>query len=286
MSGSKKMPKCMGHYDAGDTICDGDKYGETDTDKMACVFRDRCSALVQHCKSNKTKPSDLVKSKKIEDDDGERRTYTFARIEDEDFGALLNRTIERWGINNGHVTKREPVEPIVRRSKPFKARGKQARPATPPSAETRRKATKALKAKALAAKLEAYKRITFFNKKLAEATGRDFAETEREAEPGDFFVVDRMGNSKYIATYCAAPGRKKIGIALVYPQMRSGLLNIHVAARPKDFSAAHKRKLDPQDEDGRFCAKIKGLDVEGATIVSEAIAALIENGAILLPPAE
>jgi hypothetical protein len=44
----KTVPTCLGHYDRGDDVCDGDPEGSTDEEKMICAWRDRCGGFKAH----------------------------------------------------------------------------------------------------------------------------------------------------------------------------------------------------------------------------------------------
>lgn len=282
MISRKKLPKCIGHYEPGELICDGDPRGGSDYDRMPCVMRDRCAALGLHCSERKISVSTLVRTERIKDQDGKSRRYAFARSGDDSLQELLNKVIRRYGITNGRVTKSGEVDkPKSKKSAP---KTRRARARQVPSGEARKLATQALKAKASEAMGKARKVIRWWCVQLSEITGRHVVADRREAEPGDLFLVDNLEKSKYISVYCALPGGRRSGVAVVIPQMRTGQLNFQVAAAPGDFSTEHRKRLRPQDEDGRFRSKISHLDKEGAHIVAEAIHDLIQRGIIESPP--
>ncbi|MFQ5473877.1 MAG: hypothetical protein ACE5FA_13485, partial [Dehalococcoidia bacterium] len=42
-------PPCVGTYEAGSEVCNGDKRSSSPQDALPCVWRNRCSALREHC---------------------------------------------------------------------------------------------------------------------------------------------------------------------------------------------------------------------------------------------
>lgn len=289
MSGKRRMPKCVGHYDVGDVTCDGDPKGGTDDDRMPCVFRDRCAALQQHCKAKGHQPEDYVKLKKFEDDDGDKRTYAVSKADDETFVAQLAKWAKRWGVKNGKVANKKPAKDVKTKPTRPKAKTKDARPRKPPTADARAAAKKVLAAQAKASLSEAYEVSAWFTKCLQENTGRPVVERASEATAGQLFVVDRMESSRYASVYCRVGKKKRLPIACIYPHTRASTSQIRFAADAEAFngalSAEHRSALDVVSiNDGRFKTRTGKLDREGLAIAAEAIAALIKSGNIRLPP--
>ena len=44
----KTVPTCLGHYDEGDTVCDGDPEGVTADERALCAWRVRCGGFKSH----------------------------------------------------------------------------------------------------------------------------------------------------------------------------------------------------------------------------------------------
>ena len=282
----KLMPKCLGHYDVGDEVCDGDPSGETEEDKMSCVFRDRCAALKQHCEHKGFQPEQFVKIRKVEDDDGERRAYAVAKGDDEQFAQQLAKWSKRWGISNGRVTKKSPDD-----SKPPKTGGKKKKPARSvkdrpaPTAEARKKAKAAVAEKAEESLGQAYEMCSWFTKCLQEATGRKVADIPEAAEPGELFVIDRMEKSRYASVYCRKGRSGKVAVAVVLPHTRSSTCQIRLPAEADVVEATSEgEKLGVASiNDGKFKARTKKLDKEGMATAADVVARLVKGGTIELP---
>jgi hypothetical protein len=125
---------------------------------------------------------------------------------------------------------------------------------------------------------------------LTDKTGRAFKTAPGSAEPGEFFIVDRMDKSNYAAVYVKRTSGGRAAVTSMYPNARNGSLQVRIAA-PLDkyvplLSKANLKKLSPEDiagKDGHFKVRIMGLDKEGASIVAESVTAAIEQGIIDLP---
>lgn len=281
----KRMPKCLGHYDVGDEVCDGDPSGETEEDKMSCVFRDRCAALKQHCADKGFKPEQFVKIRKVEDDDGERRAYAVAKGDDEQFAQQLAKWSKRWGVKNGRVTKARPDDskPPKKGKKKKPAREVKERPA--PSPEARKKAKEAVAANAEESLSQAYTMCSWFTKCLQEATGRNVADDAESAEPGELFVIDRMAKSRYASVYCRKGRGGKAAVAVVLPHTRSKTCQIRLPAEADVVEATSEGdKLGVATiNDGKFKVRTKKLDKEGVATAADVVARLVKGGTIELP---
>jgi hypothetical protein len=286
----KKMPRCVGHYDVGDPICDGEPDGATENDRMACVFRNRCAGFKKLCQTVDKEPKHLVSIRKVEDADGEGRKYAFAKVDDDTFGELCAIQVRRWGIKDGRITRRTPLEDAPPRPKKAKAPKKAVRPIPPPTPDARRKATAAIKDKAAEAHAHAYTMAAWFTKSMEEATGRKIHQSMTEASVGDLVLVDRVDKSKYIALYCKASDKgKKLAVASAYFRTRSKLVHIRVAADTVAFTeviaAPNRAALGIKEirNDGHFKSGTGNLDQEGVSLSVEGIARLVRKGIIELP---
>lgn len=287
MSDRKKMPRCLGQYDKGDTVCDGDPNADDESDKLPCVFRDRCVAFKKLCKDKGHEPDKYLTWSKV---DGEE--FAFSKVADEKFQVALDKLVVKHGIKGGRITNRKGAPP----NKPVKkgpgkgkkpSAGKTDKPATSPS--TPAKGTgRPSQARESAGKL--YGR---FIKRLSEETGRPYTPVPGDRGPGDIWLVDRMEKSNYAAVYGVGENGARVALASVYPNARTGLLQIRIAAPlagvQECFSAPNNKKLSPQDydgKDGHFKTRLLGVDNEGLSIVAEGIARAIEQGIIVLPDRE
>lgn len=278
----KRMPQCIGNYDIGDLVCDGDPKGASEHERMPCYFRDRCAALKQHCSFTGREPSEYVKLRKYPDDSDEIQTYAVARGDDAKFVEQLARWIRRWGVRNGRVTRRTPAAdshapPRGRKPPKFK----DARLRTPPSADARRKARAAIAAKAEESLAEAYKLAAWFTKCLQDATGLRISERAASAAEGELLIVDRMSGSRYLAVYCSAKDGQRHAIASVYPSTRSGEVQVRFPVEPAAFKGVSRFEIFPI-KDGKFKSRSGKLDKEGAARAAEVIASLIQRGTINL----
>jgi hypothetical protein len=245
-------------------------------------MRDRCVAMKQHCVDRNIAPSDLVRSERIEDKDKKHRRYAFARGDDDALQELLNKVIRRYDIVNGRKRSSGVVEDKKKPAK--KPTTRRTSPKQVPTAAARKLATVALKAKAAEALREARVVIGWWCKELGEITGRKVVNNRKHATPGDLFLIDNLDKSKYLSVYAELVGGRRSGVTMIIPQLRTGKLNFQLAVKPEDFSAPHRKRLEPQDEDGRFSSRVSDLDKEGAYIVAEAIRDFIDSGTIESSP--
>jgi hypothetical protein len=209
------------------------------------------------------------------DEDDVGRQYAFATGSDEDFTEMLNRTILRWGINNGRVTREKPAE--LPRYKPKPKPTRRVRPHKT-SKEALENSGKASKERASKNMDRVREMIAWLQHCLTEQTGFQFAGDNESPKAGEFYVKDNLENSRYMGLYHTSDGRKKIGVAMLYPHFSTPLMNVNIAASPEDFIATHRERLKPGVEPGRFKAKLINLDKEGVAIVAELIADLASRG--------
>lgn len=277
----KKYPRCFGFYSRKDSQCEGDRHGDSPVDKMYCVMRDRCVALRKHCKHNNLRVSNYMQRERIVDVDGERRTYCFTHLEDEDLTALLNKTIESWGIVNGRVTRSEPakVESKVKRRK----NGTSLRKASPMDEKTKKKISEANKSLANDALDRARDFCMRFFQRISVLSDRKIS-TTKTASAGDLVVVDRMKNSRYMSIYLEMSNQRRMAIAAVCPSIRARKAEIRIAVPLKHFKKSEINRLFLIEfSDGKFITKTGKMDIEGMAIVAEIICRFINEGIIKAP---
>jgi len=95
----KEIPPCIGFYDRGDTVCDGDPEGATENDQKACAWRDRCGAFKVHLERSGGDVNDYVS---FPDED-------HAEVEDFDkFEKFCSALAKKFGIAEGLPPEDEP----------------------------------------------------------------------------------------------------------------------------------------------------------------------------------
>lgn len=278
LENKKKYPRCIGYYSRKDIQCDGDRQGDSAVDRMPCVMRDRCVALRRHCESNSLRVSNYMKRERILDDDGDRRTYCFTYLEDEDLRIMLNKTIEAWGIINGRITRKEPATIEVKSKKRKKANT--LRNTRPVSEATKKKITKAKKSSDNDALDRARELCMRFVDRLSRLSDRKVSNS-KNSSIGDLVVIDRMKNSRYISIYLEASKHRRIAVAVVCPSIRTRRVEIRIAAPLEHFKKTEIDKLFLIDfSDGKFIVKTGKIDIEGMAIVAEIICRFMREGII------
>ena len=281
LENKKKYPKCFGFYSRKDTQCDGDRNGHSPVEKMYCAMRDRCVALRKHCKVNKLRVSNYMQRERIVDEDGERRSYCFTHLEDDDLKALLNKTIESWGIVNGRVTRAEPAKIEVKAKK--RKNGVSLRKASPMDEKTKKKISEASKSAASDAIDRARDLCMRFFQRISMLSDKKIS-TTKNASVGDLVVVDRMKNSRYMSIYLEAKKQRRVAIAAICPSVRTRKAEIRIAVPLKHFRKSEIDKLFLIEfSDGKFVTKTGKMDIEGMAIMAEIICRFIGEGIIKAP---
>jgi hypothetical protein len=255
-----KLPRCLGHHDPNDVICEGDPSGEMPEDKQHCVYVDRCVAFQKHLSVSGQVPGDHIVAEKVLDFDGKLRLYAFSRGDDSAFKRLLSEAEYRWKVKDGRVTATKPRDPASR----------------PRGIDN------------LLPGDGGEKLVGWFVKCLSDGIegGIDVKVKRTYARPGDIFVVDNMKKSKYLALYGELARARRVGIVLLYPQSRTESMRVHFAASVSSFSKKDVEALGLRKDGGRFNSKTGNLDKEGVAIAAEALAGLINRGIIVLPRAK
>lgn len=282
----KLMPSCIGHYDRGDSVCDGDKQGETEEEIMPCVYRDRCAAFKEHCAKKKYSVDQFVKIIECPDQNGDTQEYAVAKGDQEKFASRMLKWVGKFRIVNGRVGgDGEESAPSPKKKKSSNKKLNDPKDRKGPSASARNKAKKAISKKVEESNEAAYELCAWFTKCLEEATGRKVVDRP-SANNGQFFVVDRMENSRYMAVYCRKQNDGKIPIVSLHPKARTNTCQVKFAANVKDFdglSEVDKMGLVPVNDASKFNCRSVALDKEKLSIAAEKVSTLIEHGIIELP---
>lgn len=265
MESKRKMPKCLGLYEADDHECNGDPKGEHERDRMACVYRDRCVAFGRLCSETKVAPTRFLKFRLVDElvnGKPRRVQYAFAKGDEDAFQERLARVISERGITNGKVTVRVPGAIV------------QAKPAPKRAGE------------AACVELAAW-----LNKQLRDKMRREFAR-DNAHRAGELFIVDRTSSSGYLSVYVQQTIHRKRAVVSAFYRPALGTLEVRVAVDFTDFrkllSKSDCEKLKPEDitgKDGAFKVRIRGVDKERATIVAEALARADSRGIFGAPEA-
>jgi len=278
MTEKRKMPPCLGGYENKDKICDGNPKAKDEGEHAPCLFRDRCVGFQCLLKDLAAagKPGDAEDYLSVKKVDGEE--FAFAKKSGDALELAIDKRIAKYGVKDGKITV-----PRGRKEKPSKKAPAASKKASAKGAvqESKEPDESADDARELCA---------WFTSKLQEATGRAVHDLPGDCEAGELFIIDRHEKSNYAAVYARGDVSHKVAVASMYPNRRTGTLQIRVAAPfeafMKGLSKASRSALEPEDytgKDGRFRVRISGLDKEGASIVAESVSAAISSGIINLP---
>lgn len=280
----QRMPRCLGSFEVDDPQCDGNPVGKTEEERAPCAYRDRCSGFIKLMEETQRPRDYFVRSLSVRTDDGDV-LYTFANRED--FDAELNRQIARWGIVSGQVMNKKPA--TFKRPRPPKG-----------IAIVRPKVTKAqvrpggkARAKMLDGMREKSQEVTqWLIKRTAKRLARKVAAYPEAARPGDLYLVDRLQSSNYCALYCKNRGGRPTGICSMLYRPSSGQIEVRLAMAFDDYcaviskaEAARLQPLDYSGKDGIFNIRIRGVDAEAASLISETLQKASKAGKLVLPEA-
>jgi len=270
----KRMPRCLGAYEADDPQCDGNPVGKAADDQAPCVYRDRCAGFIQLMQLTSRPREFFVRGSEEPDAGGVARAYTYAN--QPDFEQQLTAQIEAFGIQNGRVTVTKPVKlkPPKKQTKP-KVKDLALQKKLPKSAP---RAGGKARDRALDKGREQSQTVAnWFVKKLGERLKRKFAAFEQAARPGDLYLVDKIETSGYCAVYCKGKGNRHAVASFQYKPV-TGRLEIRLACGFADFNKAVSKaecaKLEPIDhtgKDGAFKVRFKEVDAGAAAAIALAL---------------
>jgi len=287
------MPLCVATYNRGDPQCDGDASGETDEDRMACVYRDRCIGTGIYGRSNRLERSQLIQIVRARGTDGQVSSFAVAAGDDDELQRAVSTTIVRCKIKDGVAA----YAPLVTQGG--------IRPATAV-------VSSAVKAAAGKAPLVVKKPGASRGKLVPNVEGRRIVEeigdhyqqnvlsrlamtmstSQGEAEPGQLFLVDRRERSGYCSLYMKTGDGGRMAVTSMYFRPNNGMLEVRVACDYKAFvgvlSLQNRARLSPEDytgRDGAFKVRFHRLDKGGAAIVAEALDRAVRSGILDLSTA-
>lgn len=259
----KILPSCVGGYEQGDDVCDGEGNGQY------CVHRDNCLALQLWMKDKSTKVGKYTHARVDENDEPYRVPKNIARL-----SKIVATVKKRYGIKDGAVTRKGKASP--------KGAAK--------SAQKRRRAANG--APGIRARSEAAIALDSWYDRwvqiVLEETGCELCDGDNP-QPGQLFTKDRRVKSGYVGLYYKPKSGRSIGIGLVMWKPRNRTMDLKFPLEPGDFVKVSKesmKKLKPQEHnDGVFTSISRGLDEKGLCLGGEVLAKLINDGTIGLPEA-
>jgi len=290
--GSKTlMPLCVATYQRGHDQCDGAPSGETELDRMPCVYRDRCLAMGIYGRSNRLERAQLVQLVRAKGADGHPASFTIAAGDDEQLQAELTRMIASCKIKDGVagfaplVTAGgiRPATAVV--SSAVKAAGSRAAHVVKKPGVSRGKLVVNVEGRRIVEEIGAH-----YQHNVLSRLGRTMATSQGEAEPGQFFLVDRRAKSGYCSLYMKTADGGRMAVTSMYFRPNNGLLEVRVACDYRSFvnflSTKNKVDLAPEDytgRDGCFRVRFHRLDKGGAGLVAEALDRAARAGILDLP---
>jgi hypothetical protein len=269
----KRMPRCLGAYEADDPQCDGNPVGKTAPDRAPCVYRDRCAGFIQLMKLTSRPREFYVREAEEPDARGNARAYTYANAAD--FDAKLLEQIEAFGIQNGRATLTKPVKIRPPKKAPkTKPKDLSAKGKKPPKSVTRAGAK--ARDRALDKGREQSQQVAhWFVKKLQERLKRKLAAFEEAARPGDLYLVDKIETSGYCAVYCKGKGSRRHAVSSFQYKPVTGKLEIRLAAAFADFAKAVPKAsvdalkpIDYTGRDGAFKIRFREVDNGDASAIA------------------
>lgn len=280
MNAVPPISHCIGDYDVGDTICDGD--GGVDP---PCSWRRRCIAFRRHLRTSGEDIEQYVSPKAVVTD-GEEAIIAYPVDGPEEFAEFCDQLIEDRLRSKAHTSKRR--KKIHKKRKQTKDRQYDKR-RDGPAAVTKQAAKKALRRRARERQRMLMAMFDGFKAELVSSLdGREFAVHGQVVAPGQLFVVDRINTSRYVSLYCqTAQGWNE---PLVLLQFRTASLTfdvclpVGVELLKEHLSKAAFKKLSPTPiEDGRFKSEVSKAGKVELALVAESIAYLVNGGIIVLP---
>lgn len=188
------MPACLGDYKA-DEICDGKQT------EPPCIFRDRCVAFKKHLSDSGESAASSLEQVEVEG-----QVYSVAKAGDGSFRHKLAILVDRYGVYSGIVS--------ISRPKPIKLRKRKRKVLTPDEwdARQRARASKPKKQRrpvqarqeAFDACLEQFRHfVQLFSERL------QFRVHESFCFGAVFYLVNRVGSSRYASIYCTTEKSNK-----------------------------------------------------------------------------
>lgn len=277
------IPTCVGTHEPGENLCDGDRESGG-KDAESCSWRERCIAFQRHLEDTGDDDERYIEivditSKPTRERTGWKRT---AKAVDRTFDEFVKFTAGLVRIYN--VKKLPPPEK------------KQKKPSKEKPAKKKKRKMK-LQSEDPERREKARNAIVGFCKTLRDKTGRKLLLSKRATSPvtpGMFYIRNRP---QYTSVYCRRYSREgrggtntqDIAIACLMPRYRANAMEVRIAVDVRHLQRALGRRnnleLNPEPiSDGAFCTVCRRLQPNQVETLASAIADLIEQGIIELPP--
>ncbi len=248
MTQQTPWPACVGTHTIGHVQCDGDSSGKSKSDREPCSWRDRCGGFQVHLNSVDNHADEYMGDREFGDQEA----------------AEFERQCVEWAVEYGVVSG-------VARGKgrgyfPFGYRGTCSR-----SFRERRE------------------RVDVAIEHFIEAIMAQFEDRRPLSRsvviPGQFMVVDRRKQSRYVSIYCVSAGGRNVPVASARPKIRSDGVEIRV---PADSEAWMMRPASAgfaavSVDDGLFLSSLGVLDRDAIGRLARALKAMERVGEIRLP---
>lgn len=282
------IPTCLGTHEPEENACDGDPEGAAN-DSIPCSWRERCIGFKRHLEDTGHDDEQYIelvpiKSKIVQERTGWKRTAEPVNRSHADFNKFCGGLVRLYGVQKlpRALAQAEPQAPSRSSS-----RTKKRRPAHGNKYSTDKARQAAVR-----------KIVALFCFTLREVSGRKLSVNRIGGSlvlGGGLYVIDRREKSGYLSIYCRKNRREygaesaDIGVASLHPRYRTKTVDIRLAADvravQKVLATEDQFSLNPVPVvDGAFKSVCKRLDVEKATTLAHALARLIEQGIINLPP--
>ncbi len=251
---------CVGEYESGDDVCDGD------SKEKPCGWKNRCKFFKKYLETEDKEVGEYLEPGV--DDSG--NYYAVPKQGYEEFKKFCN------GLINDAKGRSSTKKKIDHRS-----RG--------PSAKTKKAAAMSLTNRSQERRRQLLKMFMEFRRTLQEElNGRVFATPGSTVLPGQFYVVNRVDISRYLSIYCKTISNRDVPIASFVLKTYSLTFNVRLPLTIEEFEkGAPKEALKGfkinQINNGRFRMVIIGAGKKELSILAKTIAVLNKNGNIKLP---
>lgn len=248
MTQQTPWPACVGTHEVGHVQCDGDPSSKSKEDREPCLWRDRCGGFQAHLESVGSHAADYMDGRK------------FGLEEFEEFERQCVQWASEYGVVFGVARGKEPgYFPLGYRgtcSRAFRKRREQ---------------------------------IDVSLDHFIEAIMAQFNDRRPLSGaivmPGQFMVVNRRKQSRYVSIYCVGAGVRNVPVVSARPKIRSDGVEIRVPAHPEmwmlrsaavSFAAVHV-------DDGAFLSSLGVLNRIDLGRLARALKAMERAGEIRLP---
>lgn len=268
-----QIPRCFGEYDPEDKICRGDPNSDVKSERAPCAFRDRCVAFEMYCKKNREKPPQHVK---YVGEDGEEYGEL---IKPESLIPALDRLVSVHEIVNGKIRRKNPKA----KAKRILTKDHQVSAGKSKTKTSQKIAAKSAREALEPSRVEVGDLARWYLKRLGEKAGIEVAPTQVEAEPGQFYIVDRTDTSNYLALYLKREGGGRLPVTNALFRPRHECLEVRLACEFGSLDIPGVTLEDHTGKDGAFKIRVRNLKRAGLSLVADAVAAALKSGKLGAP---